>query len=238
VVDGFVYWRTGTSLATRSWRKYIGLFLISAPVWWLFELLNWRVQNWFYDGRELLSDLVYGLLATVAFSTVIPAVFGTAELISSFAWTQRFRRGPVIRPDKPLTLTFFVTGWLMLGMMLVWPRYFFPFIWMSLYFLIAPINVWLGNQTLLRWLQLGDWRPVVTLFVGVLITAFFWEFWNYFSYPKWIYTIPFVDFWYVFEMPLLGYGGYLPFALELFATYHLVMGLFGDSTQYLRFDFE
>jgi hypothetical protein len=25
-------------------------------------------------------------------------------------------------------------------------------------------------------------------------------------------------------MPLLGYGGYLPFSLELFAVYHLVMG--------------
>jgi hypothetical protein len=26
-------------------------------------------------------------------------------------------------------------------------------------------------------------------------------------------------------MPLLGYGGYLPFSLELFALYHLVVGL-------------
>jgi hypothetical protein len=49
--------------------------------------------------------------------------------------------------------------------------------------------------------------------------------WNFFSYPKWIYQVPFVDFFRVFEMPLLGYGGYLPFSLELFALYHLVMGL-------------
>jgi hypothetical protein len=28
-------------------------------------------------------------------------------------------------------------------------------------------------------------------------------------------------------MPLLGYGGYLPFALELYALYHLVAGTFG-----------
>jgi hypothetical protein len=31
-----------------------------------------------------------------------------------------------------------------------------------------------------------------------------------------------VDFIRVFEMPLLGYGGYVPFALELFALYHLM----------------
>jgi hypothetical protein len=30
-------------------------------------------------------------------------------------------------------------------------------------------------------------------------------------------------------MPLLGYGGYIPFALELFAFYHLVVGLLGEK---------
>jgi hypothetical protein len=40
--------------------------------------------------------------------------------------------------------------------------------------------------------------------------------WNYWSWPKWIYHTPGVQFLHVFEMPLLGYGGYVPFALELF----------------------
>jgi hypothetical protein len=31
----------------------------------------------------------------------------------------------------------------------------------------------------------------------------------------------------IFEMPALGYGGYLPFGLELFALYHFVIGLLG-----------
>jgi hypothetical protein len=34
-----------------------------------------------------------------------------------------------------------------------------------------------------------------------------------------------VSFLHVFEMPLLGYLGYLPFALELCALYHFVAGL-------------
>ena len=38
----------------------------------------------------------------------------------------------------------------------------------------------------------------------------------------------------VFEMPLQGYGGYLPFALELFAMYHLIVGLAGQmKTDYV-----
>jgi len=235
-VDGLVQKRTGTSLLRRSWQKYVGLFLISAPVWWLFEVLNWRVANWFYDGRELFTDLEYGVLASIAFSTVIPAVFGTAELIASFNWIQRFKRGLVIRPTRSITLTFFLAGWVMLALMLIWPGYFFPFVWLSLYFIMEPVNIRRGNRNLAQRTQSGDWRPVAALWAGVLVTAFFWEFWNFYSYPKWIYTVPaFVDYWHIFEMPLLGYGGYLPFALELFAVYHLVVGLFGDKdSNYLQ----
>jgi hypothetical protein len=78
---------------------------------------------------------------------------------------------------------------------------------------------------------------VIALWLGVLLTAFFWEMWNYLSYPKWVYHVPWGDWCHIFEMPLLGYGGYLPFSLELFAMYHFVMGLFGQrSTQYVQFD--
>ena len=58
--------------------------------------------------------------------------------------------------------------------------------------------------------------------------------WNVNSWPKWVYEVPFVGFWHVFEMPLLGYFGYLPFAMELFAAVHLVLGWFGlGRTDYL-----
>jgi hypothetical protein len=80
---------------------------------------------------------------------------------------------------------------------------------------------------LLSWTQKGDWRPLGALWIGVLITAFFWEMWNYYSYPKWVYSIPFVDVLHVFEMPLLGYGGYLPFSLEIFAFTQLAFNLCG-----------
>jgi hypothetical protein len=66
--------------------------------------------------------------------------------------------------------------------------------------------------------------------------GFFWEMWNFYTYPKWIYRIPFVDFFRIFEMPLLGYFGYLPFSLELFALYHFVIGLIkpGKIQDYIR----
>jgi hypothetical protein len=226
-MDGLVYWRTGTSLLTRSVRKYIGLFLFSAPVWWLFELLNVRTQNWTYIGAEAFSPLEYAFWTTLSFTTVIPAVFGSAELFASFDFVKRLEGGPVIGTDKLTTLIFFIAGWIMLLVMWIWPKVFFPFIWLSLYFILEPINIWLGNRSLAHWTRKGDWRPVISLWLGVLLTAFFWEMWNYYSYPKWIYDVPWGNWLHVFEMPLLGYGGYLPFALELYALYHWFSGFLG-----------
>lgn len=234
-VDALVFVRKGTSLLIRSWRKYIGLFLISAPVWWIFELINLRLKNWHYEGAEFFTPLQFFFWATLSFTTVIPAVFGTAELAGSFAWFQRPHRGPVIRPGLLVTRSFFLLGLAMLSALIVWPRVFFPFVWLSLYFILEPINIWLGYHNLTDQTKTGDWRRVVVLWAGVLIVAFFWEMWNFLSYPKWIYTVPWGGWFKVFEMPLLGYGGYLPFALELYAIYHFVTGLAGSKeNDYVR----
>lgn len=234
-IDSFVFMRTGTSLLTRSWQKYVGLFIISAPTWWLFELLNLRTQNWMYLGVETFTPLQYAFWTTLSFTTVVPAVFGSAEFIASFAFVKRLRRGPVIGTDKLTTISFFILGWIMLAALLIWPAIFFPLIWLSPYFILEPVNVWLGHRSLAQWSRKGDWRPVIALWLGVLLTAFFWEMWNYFSYPKWIYHLPWGEWFKIFEMPALGYSGYLPFALELYAIYHFFVGLLGDkTTEYVK----
>jgi hypothetical protein len=229
LVDGLVYLRKGTSLLRRSWAGYIGLFAVSALVWWIFEAVNWRLQNWHYDGSELFGPLEFFAWATLSFTTVIPAVFGSAELVGSFDFLKRLPPGPAVRPDKTTSVAFFSAGLVMFALMWAWPRLFFPFIWISIYFLTEPLNIWSGNRHLARWTGRRDWRPVAALWLGVLLTAFFWELWNYFSYPKWVYSIPWGQFLHIFEMPLLGYGGYLPFSLELFALYHLVQGMLGEK---------
>lgn len=227
VVDGLVFYRRGTSLLTRNKRAFVGLFLVSMPIWWLFEVINWRTQNWSYLGRENFSDLAYFVLASLSFSTVIPAVFGTAELVSTMGWLKRLPKGPVIKPVPAVLVGFLLLGLLMLTAILIWPKAFFPFIWLSFYFMLAPINVWLGNRSLSEYTAVANWRPVVALWIGTLICGFFWEMWNYYAFPKWIYHVPPFEFLYIFEMPLMGYGGYLPFGLELFAFYQLVVGLLG-----------
>jgi hypothetical protein len=217
LVDGLVLARTGSSLCTRSRRDFILLFVASAPVWWIFEWINERTANWEYLGSATLTQFEYYLLCTLSFSTVMPAVFESAELIRTFRWLERFAQGPRIQATPGVKRGLLLSGIALLALTLAWPKYCYPFVWVSLLLILEPINCWLGRQHFLVWLSRGDWRPVVALSLGALLCGFFWEMWNFYSYPKWVYHTPGAQFLHLFEMPLLGYGGYVPFGLELYA---------------------
>ena len=217
VVDALVQWRTGSSLWTRSRRDFALLFAASVPVWWLFEAINARTHNWEYLGAENFTRLEYYLLCTVSFSTVMPAVFETAEFVRTFRIVELLRPGPRVPPTPRVGAALLLGGLATLALALLWPRCFYPFIWTSLVLILEPVDRWLGRRNFLDYLQHGDWRPVIALSLGALICGFFWEMWNYWSWPRWVYHTPGAEFWRVFEMPLLGYGGYIPFALELYA---------------------
>ena len=222
VVDALVLRRSGTSILTRSPRDFALLFACSAPAWWLFEVFNERTQNWEYLGGDRFGGLTYFLLTTLSFSTVMPAVFGTAELVRSAGWVNRFSGGPRLAPKRGLLLAMLGVGAAMVALSMALPGYFYPFLWGSAFFLAEPINAWRGRPSLLGHLARGDWRPVAALGLGALVCGLFWEMWNFWSYPKWAYHTPGVEFLHVFEMPLLGFLGYPPFGLELFALLHLI----------------
>ena len=235
-IDAITYYKKGNSLVSRNLKGYIFLFLVSAPSWWLFELLNKPGNYWFYTARKHFSDLEYFLLASISFSTVIPAVFGTSEWVGTFSKIQNMPAWLKIGSKRYEVVLFFILGVLMLFVVLFLPDYGAPFLWMSVFLIIDPLNVMLGNRSILKETGNGNWKPVITLWAGCLICGFFWEMWNYHSNPKWIYDVPGVNFWHVFEMPAPGYLGYLPFSLELFALYHFITGIFKQNklTNYLR----
>ena len=184
VVDGLVYKRTGSSLLARSRRDFVLLFFLSAPAWWLFEWINKRTQNWEYLARHDFGALEYFLLSSLSFSTVMPAVFETAELVLSFSWTRSFRAKAPLRTSGISTLFLFGLGLAMAASVLLWPRYCYPFVWTSLVLILEPINVWLRHPNLLERLNQGDWRQAISLALGALICGFFWEMWNYWSVPQ------------------------------------------------------
>jgi len=220
-IDGLCARRTGTSIATRSPRSFALLFLVSTPLWWLFELFNLRLGNWEYVARNEFTDLEYAFWASLSFSTVVPAVLGTAELAASAGWIRRMPAGPVVRPGPRLARAAALAGALMLAAMLAWPRQCFPFVWMWMVFALEALAIALGRPVLTAPLARGDWRPWLALWIGGLVCGFFWELWNFWSHPKWIYHVPYVGFGHVFEMPILGYLGYLPFAHEVWLVARL-----------------
>ncbi len=235
-IDALVVARRGTSLLQRMRWRYVRLFIVSSLFWWIFELLNTAVQNWHYILDQPYTPLAYFLLATLNFSTVLPAVMETAELL----WTHK-----ALRPELPATemgrrislKTFLLLeGVGIVSFILPWifPRYCFGLVWLCVAFLLDPLNNFMGRKSTIAHILMKDWRFIVLPLAG-LTCGFFWEMWNYFALPKWQYTVPFVGFWKIFEMPLLGYSGYLPFALELFALYQFVLLVFRQKEDYLAF---
>jgi hypothetical protein len=109
VVDAATVARKGSSLLTRSPAAYVGLFAASVPGWWLFELVNERTHNWVYlsDG---LSAAEHFLLGSLSFSTVTPAVLGTAELIGCSGLLSAFRHGPRLAARHSTMIAWMTSG--------------------------------------------------------------------------------------------------------------------------------
>ncbi len=236
-VDGLVQRRTATSLLHRDPRRWVLLFLASVPLWWLFEGLNSSVNNWTYALPRTPTRWEYVLLGSLSFSTVIPAVFETAELYRSFSAFNRRRHWLRIAPSRYGLLAIIGLGIVMSIATFLFPRQAYPLVWMGLFFILDPLNRILGTNSIVGQVAHRRWDTVWVLWAAGLTCGFFWEMWNVFSMPKWTYEIPYIEGPKLFEMPLPGYSGYLPFALEIYVFYQtLHFVLFRAPDRYLRFD--
>ncbi|MEE9157787.1 MAG: hypothetical protein V3U60_05305 [Gammaproteobacteria bacterium] len=224
LVNALVYRRTQASLVTHRLGSLLALFPASVLFWWYFEYLNRFVQSWHYIGIESFGAGEYTLHTSLAFSTVLPAVISTLEWVKSFPQLaeRRLRWRVTIPPSQRGARLIIVIAWCGLVGLPIWPDYLFPLIWIAPLLLIVSVQVVLGERTVFAPLADGDWRPVYLPAIAALICGFFWEMFNYLSYAKWIYSIPFVQRYEIFEMPLLGYMGYLPFGLECLVIADLV----------------
>ncbi len=237
-LDGVNFARSGTSPLTRSKVRFVAMFLCSSPFWWSFEGLNVPVQNWHYRLDHSYSPLGYFFITSLDFATVLPAVMEIAELLAGFE-ALRPRLGPA-NPGPRLSngwaAALFGIGIVMLVLPFMFPRYTFGLIWLCLIFLLDPINNLARRKSAFGHLLARDWRFLVAVPLAALCCGFFWEMWNSHALPGWYYTVPFVDALpHLFEMPLPGYLGYLPFALELFAMYQFILLVCGNRKDNLTF---
>jgi hypothetical protein len=219
--------RSGNSLLTEAPGRFLLLLPASAAFWWFFEFLNRMVQNWSYTGVDDFGPGEYTFFASLAFATVLPAVLSTHRLLLTWplfdpALTKRL---PLRLPDTPgaaaLLLLASVAG---LTLISRFPDYLYPLVWIAPLLVITALQTLWKQATIFTPLRRGDWRALVAAAVAALICGFFWELWNFHSMARWEYAVPFVNRFHIFAMPVLGYGGYLPFGLECLVAGRMVMG--------------
>jgi hypothetical protein len=225
VVAGFTKLRAGTFAPDRDRTKLWALFVLSVPFWWMYEGFNHFLRNWRYVTAHRHGTLAWDFVATLCFATVLPALFVTAGFLRTFRAFGRVRMSrPLSIPDAALPAISGV-GILALALALAWPHEAFMLVWPGIFLLLDPWNALSGRSSLLQDLRLGRLDTVLTLTVSGLLCGFVWEFWNYWAKCKWVYHVPYVGSPRLFEMPLLGYLGYIPFAWAAYAFCHAAEGL-------------
>lgn len=211
-IDGWVYWRTGQSLLMTHPRAFVAAAFWSIACWCLYEAFNFRLQNWYYVMTPEPA-WAYRLNYAVGFATVFPGLFETAALLSSFGVFEHWRT-PSFAVTPCLLGTLFVSGLLATVLPLLWPLLFFPLIWMSMALLWEPLVYQWQGQSLLAELARGEPRRFAILLTAGAINGGLWEGWNVLPRTGWIYTVPWLDWCHVFEMPLAGYLGFPLLAIE------------------------
>jgi hypothetical protein len=218
--DAAVYALQGCSLMTWQPQQFLACTLLSIPLWVVFELYNLRLRNWVYVGLPphwLPRYFGYGW----AFATIWPGMLETSQLLRAAGfWKETKSR---IKLSDSTHNVFIAVGALMLIVPLALPQrigaYTFALVWMGFVFLLEPLNLRRAAACILDDLEIGRRDRLWSLLAAGGLCGILWEFWNYQASARWIYVFPILQNMKVFEMPLPGFLGFPPFALETFAMY-------------------
>lgn len=232
LLDAVVARLTGRSYLTTDRVEGVLVVLASVGGWWLFEWYNaprfWRGGAdavglwWQYHTMEpnlFLRRVGYDW----AFATIFPALFLTAAALRATVF-----RGARVRPRRPsaAVLNVFVAAGAVCVVLplVVVSAWLVPLVWAGWALLLEPLNARAGRPSWLADLAAGDAARLSALLASGLACGVLWEFWNYWALTKWTYSVPYSPDLKLFEMSLLGYLGFPPFALECFAIYHFCRG--------------
>lgn len=200
-------------------KQLVRMALLSVPLWLIFEAYNLRLRNWIYTGVPQAWPLAL-LGYSWSFATITPGILETADLIESFGW---FRQISPLKFSKTSQNAMVIFGAICLLVPWLAPQpmaaRLFVLVWIGFVFLLDPINFRLRLPSLLGDFAEGRPSRFYSLLASGFVCGWLWEFWNFWAAAKWHYIFPMFQNWKIFEMPLPGYLGFLPFALECFVMY-------------------
>jgi hypothetical protein len=235
-IDSLVRLRSGRSLLSQRFPEAVAMFVFSDLGWLVFEVYNLRLRNWYYVGvpaQEVWRTASFFW----SFGTIFPALFVTQDLLESFNLFETTRPKVTVQPGILGAASIVGLACLTIPPLLSPPLipvdlapYLFGFVWLGFIFLLEPIHYHWGLPSLVAEWEQGRRGRTYRLLLGGLICGFLWEFWNYWAGAKWHYLAPILRNVRLFEMPVLGFLGFPPFALECWLLYHFLRAaVFGKT---------
>ncbi|NWG04934.1 MAG: DUF4332 domain-containing protein [Syntrophaceae bacterium] len=219
-VDAIIYTSKGNSLFVNRRKEFFLMIPWSVFIWLVFEAANLSLENWYYIN--LPSSIWERWLGyAIAFGTVLPGIFETTELLETVGLFKNSKMKKRVITHKGHSIMILI-GMLCLISSLLLPQYFFSLIWGGFIFLLEPFIYRVGGKSLLRDIEEGKPQKIYHLLIAGLICGLLWEFWNYWALSKWVYTVPFFDKTKGFEMPVLGFLGFPPFAIQVYVMYNFI----------------
>jgi hypothetical protein len=218
-LDGILGLLAGKSLLWERPRDFLRMTFFSVTVWLIFEVLNLWLLNWRYAGVEPRLWLRWPGYA-LSFATVLPGVLLAAEALAALGVGANLRGRKLRLGNWPPAFLLLGVACLVLPMLA--PGYAFALIWGSFFFLLDPLQDLLTGDSLTRRFLAGERQQHLCLLLAGLACGVWWEMWNFPSAAKWVYTLPVLNFGKIFEMPVLGFLGFLPFALECWVMYEFL----------------
>jgi hypothetical protein len=210
VLDAVNAARWKESPMRRDGRRFIAITIpLSVLYWVLYEYLNFVFPQWRYEGF-LPGTAVQIVFAFVSFATVIP-------ILVEFQW---LLIGPDVDCIVPDSLVRAARRWrysvAAFGVFLLLLPTWCTSFWLNQSAWIAPA------VALLPWIGTGSdkasARGSYVLPVAALLSGFTWELMNHWALTKWAYTIH-PEWPRLFQMPFLGYLGFIPFGYSTLALY-------------------
>jgi hypothetical protein len=219
--DALVYLLQGRSLIVSRTGTFLRMIPLSIFIWCIFEAFNFRLSNWHYINlppEVWMRWIGYA----IAYATVLPALCETTHLLEAIRLFKAVS-GRKLYPYPLLHKTSLAIGGSALLAALLFPRYCFPLVWIGFALFIEPLLYLGGGNSLLQDIKKGEPGRLLTLLAAGLVCGLLWELWNFWAQAKWIYTVPFFEEGKLFEMPLLGFLGFPPFAVSAYAIYRLLL---------------
>lgn len=234
--DALVRLRRGEFLLSRRFPEALAMFVFSDLGWLVFEVYNLRLRNWYYVGvptQEVLRTFSFFW----SFGTIFPAVFVTQDVLESFGVFEVTHRKLTVHPKVLGAASIVGLAFLTVPPLLSPPLihsdlapYLFGFVWLGFILFLEPIHYRWGLPSLVAEWEQGKPGRTYRLLLAGLICGLLWEFWNYWAGAKWHYLAPILHDVRLFEMPVVGFLGFPPFAIECWLLYHFLRAaVFGKA---------